>query len=397
MRTSTEVDNVHSEVISLAGLSCPYSPIDHEFVDRSVGDYAAEYAELFLERFSPALRNSGQGLTAMIGRWVTNPNATFDDAWSEAHAEVRRAVLARRNVQFDPAQAAVSLAMHLHACGHAGSWDVRLREPASIRLGRMLLPPSREIRVNGDGQQLEMELRESASAERTLLTLHNDDWSGDIHACRQLGKFRAGSQDIVFLPRSPSDADDRRVSLIAMIAACESAGAVLQEFAPPFLPWITKVLRGISPIDGSDGLLRSYSDQDKPGTIGVSFPASEFAIAEMFVHEASHQYVHIATRIGPIVDGSDRSMYFSPVKGTERPISAILLAFHAFANVVLFYESCIRHGAGSEHYCRQNIDRHSEELKTLLRHLRATTALTDIGTSLIEPVLDFLNRHISLA
>ncbi len=73
-------------------------------------------------------------------------------------------------------------------------------------------------------------------------------------------------------------------------------------------------------------------------------------------------------------------------EGHGRPIGAILLAFHAFANVVLFYQSCLESGLKDEGYCEANMDRHLPELELMANHLRATTSLTEAGQLLRRPL-----------
>jgi HEXXH motif-containing protein len=106
----------------------------------------------------------------------------------------------------------------------------------------------------------------------------------------------------------------------------------------------------------------------------------------MFVHEASHQYFHIIRRVDTVHDHSDTRLYYSPVKGEGRPIDAILLAFHAFANVVLFYRLCIDGGLDDDGYCKRNADRHLSELKSMLSYLQSSNALTEVGTLLWKPL-----------
>ena len=106
----------------------------------------------------------------------------------------------------------------------------------------------------------------------------------------------------------------------------------------------------------------------------------------MLVHEASHQYFYAAQRFEAVSDADDRKLYYSPVKGTDRPIDKILLAFHAFANVGLFYKSCIATGLDDKNYCKINLERHLPELNELAEHLRSCNSLTKVGRALWEPL-----------
>ena len=60
-------------------------------------------------------------------------------------------------------------------------------------------------------------------------------------------------------------------------------------------------------------------------------------IAEVLVHECAHQYFYLLAYVGPYDDGSDERLYWSPPLRRNRPLSRILMAYHALANVRLFY------------------------------------------------------------
>ena len=108
----------------------------------------------------------------------------------------------------------------------------------------------------------------------------------------------------------------------------------------------------------------------------------------MLVHECSHQYYHLLTRLGPVDDGSDTTLAYSPVKNTGRPISMILLAYHAFANVELFYRHCQAAGLEDEGYCANNQEGLKPQLEQLEQALSATDALTELGQALWEPLAE---------
>jgi HEXXH motif-containing protein len=139
-------------------------------------------------------------------------------------------------------------------------------------------------------------------------------------------------------------------------------------------------------LNGGDERLQSCSSSHLPGTVEISFPSKLISIAEMFVHEASHQYFHIIRRLESVHDGSDSRLFHSPVKGRERPIDAILLAFHAFGNVVLFYRLCSEAGLDDGGYCAANTVRHLAELEIMHSHLESSRALTEVGTLLWKPL-----------
>ncbi len=107
----------------------------------------------------------------------------------------------------------------------------------------------------------------------------------------------------------------------------------------------------------------------------------------MLIHEVTHQYYYLLTRVGQVEDGTDSNLYFSPAKQCGRPIYFILIAYHAFANVLLFSRRCLAAGYDDPRgYLERNLAELSGWLETFESHLNQTNALTDIGTALWMPL-----------
>ena len=111
----------------------------------------------------------------------------------------------------------------------------------------------------------------------------------------------------------------------------------------------------------------------------------------MLVHESSHQYFYVLQHFGSIADGSDTELYYSPVKRTGRPVTAILLAYHAFANVLLYYRECLERNLDDDGYCAKNEKQAVIELAQLECALQATPSLTPLGQALWEPLSQRIN------
>jgi len=63
-----------------------------------------------------------------------------------------------------------------------------------------------------------------------------------------------------------------------------------------------------------------------------------------------------------------------------------LLAYHAFANVLLFYRECRSHGVGDPEFCELQEREYQRCLEALQRPLHTTRALTPLGRALFEPL-----------
>ena len=132
----------------------------------------------------------------------------------------------------------------------------------------------------------------------------------------------------------------------------------------------------------------SSSDARAPGVVRLSLAHDAATIGELLVHEATHAYVHLLEHAGPVDDGSDATLYYSPFKRAMRPIRAILLAFHAFANVALFYRALLRRNAPINRLAVQDTLAELEQhLYAVTTPLRSTSALTDKGAALRDHLL----------
>jgi len=172
-------------------------------------------------------------------------------------------------------------------------------------------------------------------------------------------------------------------------AASELAEALelLRVHAPAYLRWVDAVVRAVIPVTSGESELRSASDPAQPGVVQVSLGCGPIALAEMLVHEASHQHYHLLSRLGAVANGLDRTQYYSPFRKTHRPIDALLVTYHAFANVVLFYRQCQRAGVpGDGGECVRAEAAILPRTLQIESALVETKGLTALGDALWEPL-----------
>jgi HEXXH motif-containing protein len=115
-------------------------------------------------------------------------------------------------------------------------------------------------------------------------------------------------------------------------------------------------------------------------------------LGEMLVHEASHQYYFIATRHGPVVDPGDEQQFYSPFASRFRPLERIVLGFHAFANVYLYYSTMLKSGAGRQDFCAEQMAKCHVDLAQVITLIKETDKLTDIGCAIAYPLLGALHE-----
>lgn len=244
----------------------------------------------------------------------------------------------------------------------------------------------------------------SYPAGRTARALR--DWAASklllspITTPESLPAFR-GNHRFLIRYKEMLDADDpfreEAISVeehASVVAAFDRAFDIIDAFAPEYGPWTLRLLRDIIPLDSAPGSMRSGSSVAEPGSCHISFRVGPVQLAEMLVHETTHQYYYLLSRYGPVDDGGDQQLYYSPAKECGRPIHYILIAYHAFANVLLFSRRCL---AGTNEdkdgYLRHNVNVLSGWMQSFERALQRTRALTDVGRALWLPLARELRRH----
>jgi HEXXH motif-containing protein len=177
-------------------------------------------------------------------------------------------------------------------------------------------------------------------------------------------------------------------------SSVQAARELLAEASPTYLNWVSRVVRHFVPLKSVGSMIVSGSDPSQPGVIFASPLAGAALAAEVLVHEASHQYMHILCRLGLVDDGDPTPKYYSPVKGTMRPLWGIVTAFHAFANVSLYYREICRCPLTSQmdrEYCTVQNEHLMPQLDQLRMSLRDNPALSWIGRALVEPLFQTID------
>ncbi len=164
--------------------------------------------------------------------------------------------------------------------------------------------------------------------------------------------------------------------------------------APPYLDWVGEAVSALVPIARPDAAhYQSLSLVSLPGVVFVSFPAPPLKIAELLVHESSHQYFHFAQFGTSLTNGKDKRLYRSPYVNRDRPIDRILIAFHAFANVVLFYRACLTMGISEcRDLVRDEIETNLDRLRPMSDDLERSPGLSPAGRCMFEAIRKELFR-----
>lgn len=336
----------------------------------------------FLRCRGDEVARSSSGLTEFLSVWCQG-DVTIEEAML-----LPLAIRSLRNADLDPVWIAALSAAHLHAAGREGAWRATFAQKAPVRFGCRQTPPIRDLAVTAWKDRIDVSLDDCAAME--VGTMKSDI---PMVQSTPAGVPILGRNTQRVLPLDNSVAYTH-ASLDEVERELAEALSILGRSAPEYLKWIEDSLSAIVPVESpAENALQSFSLTGVNGVVFVSFPSPSLKIAEMLVHECSHQYFHFGLLDTLFTNGMDTSLYWSPYVSQNRPIDRILIAFHAFANIVLFYRACLAAGASDlSEAAEREIAISLPHLGAMSDYLQRSRGLSPTGRGLFEPLRDELFR-----
>ncbi|MCA9666699.1 MAG: hypothetical protein KC503_13965, partial [Myxococcales bacterium] len=316
------------------GFASPQQPLDLDAYELRLRRWSAMAVGLFAKHFGRQLAASAAGVAPLLERFCDDPGG-LDRAFSPAIGEVRFALLTRFADEQQSLGAAAALALALAAEGWPARMRLQFSSAAQLVFDRYALPASRALELDSNGSSARIVAEGHGVLE---LSRGADGWHAPPSDGVTVLPRIASARPVVVLPRLPAliplPPGAALGALDGVSASCEAALELVQRFAPSYLPWIARGVANIVPLRTPPGSTSSASFDQLPRVVALTAQAPALDVAELLVHEASHQHVFMLTSVcGPVDDGSDRRLYPSPIKKAERPIDKILLAYHAVANM----------------------------------------------------------------
>ncbi|EGF32842.1 hypothetical protein IMCC9480_1789 [Oxalobacteraceae bacterium IMCC9480] len=379
--------------------SLPCAGAGESVFDTIVTSHGVAVATGLLERHADDIACASDGLVDFLRGWIADPQVSTV-AWDSAFGRAHLALKEGRHDAAGALDAAVRIGLRLAASGQAGRWSAQM-EPTSIQLDERIIDGVEQIEVHVDEVSWDAGCRlclRLADGSALLWRRDGNHWAGDGGSrLASVGR----SRPIYLLPRQALPADARSAEIFrecqpvdsitpSMARAFEDGMTVLQHNVPDYLPWVERVLNGIvvCPLQAPYRLV-SGSWEDVPGFVHMSSPHGGIDIAEILVHECAHQYFYMLQRVGALDDASDSALYWSPPIRKKRPLSRILMAYHALANVQLLYHavrSNTANPAQDTRYVALNEPDLQAAIRALDAPLRDNPALTTLGRALYTPL-----------
>lgn len=392
------------------GFSCPQIGLDPELLELIVVDHASTVVDEFLVRHAASLDKGTPGIAQLASGWLESSARTFDLAWSPEFGDIHALLLSGDDG--NQTECAAALALRLNEMGVDGEWTVALPRRTRLRFSNWVLEPADALAVSCDDGRMLIRAADDGHWNAAQFTRQAGAWALDdgfeLTALPPMveGAFRFSLASVGALSATSTarlldadayhfTSDDVRFTPEWM-STCREALDLIRSSDERYEEWVGKVLRHLVPLKARKDTFNSGGEKFSPGVICVSDQCLRWPLAEMLVHEATHQYLHILNRLGPLDDGTDENLYFSPFRNKGRPIAYIAIAYHAFANVLLFYRAARERGnrpdsIGSTGPFAQRESTLERQLAQIEEPLRQSRSLTALGRALWEPLHEALH------
>lgn len=376
------------------GFSCPLESFNESLAQMIASEYARSVLGIFIERFAQVFSKSG--LDDLFSS-LLNADLPLGLAWSSDLGNLYQAT--KSDDEDQAMKNAAAFAVMAGAKGFGGEWQLEFSKATKFLWDDWALPDCDKLTVISSDAHATIKLSLNGDQTQVSFVRSLDEWKCQTpaHAVR-LPSFGSGRHRLVLLPRSAAldsglfrDVDFAAAALEtfspALIEILTQAIDLLEEHLPHYFDWVVRIIRRVAVLHFERNVLHSGNHEHQYGTIHISDNYRVLSLAEMLIHEASHQYLELLNKLGPTVDPGHTELYYSPVKKCDRPLHKILLAYHAFANVMLFYRGVAERGLADSSFAKfQNIL--NDELRQLEQPLLENDAILPIGRALVEPLIE---------
>ena len=376
------------------GLSCPLESFNESLAQTIASEYARSVLGVFVERFAQVL--SKNGLDDLFSS-LLSADLPLELAWSSDLGNLYQAT--KLGDEDHALKTAAAFALMAGARGFCGEWQLELSRPTKFFWDDWALPGCDKLTVINSDADASINLSLDSDQTQVTFVRSLDGWKCQTPArAVRLPSFGSGRRRLVLFPRSAAidsglfrdvDFPDAALETFspALIETLTRALDLLEEHLPHYFDWVVRIIRRVAVLHFEGNVLHSGNHEHQYGTIHISDNARVLSVAEMLIHEASHQYFELLNKMGPTVDPNHTQLYYSPVTQCDRPLHKILLAYHAFANVMLFYRGVAECGLADSSSAKfQNVL--NDELSQLEQPLLESDAILPIGRALVEPLIE---------
>ena len=188
--------------------------------------------------------------------------------------------------------------------------------------------------------------------------------------------------------------DMSKVNNFGWAAEVSEGISLMATVNPNYEIWVRRLLNTLILTERLENRTCSGSWSDTSGTVYMSQPNSLLEVGEVLIHECAHQHFHLACRVFPMKTDTENGRYFSPPVGRDRPLDMILIAYHAFANVLTYYECAFDMSLGDQ-LSHNRYKSFSQEVAVLESYLDNNKGLSELGRTIFSTLRQSRQDRIS--
>jgi HEXXH motif-containing protein len=370
-------------------LSCPSRASDDGLLEVVAQQNFAAVSELVIKRYGELLDSSGDGIVPALREVKAGAEVDFETAWSPGVGPMVRGI---QNADFQSVRFGVAQALlHGYSRGYLVPFRMQFERPYRLLASGALLPPADAIDVTVTGDEPVARLSLADHVRTIALGGVVSDVTPENSGIESLPAIRIGNAELLLPPAGALEG--QTPENIGPVASPEAAAEVerslelLARVSPPYYGWVAKVMRRLAVVPSRDKGVGSGTVKGDCGASYITSGAKPVVVGEMLIHESSHQYFNLATGLGPVADPDFLEEFYSPFPRKMRRLDRLLLAYHAFANVLIYYDDCLRQGAATARQLGQ------DQLADDVRHTEAILDqhrghLTALGKDFFAPLFE---------
>lgn len=370
-----------------------HESVDEQFFAQCAHEYSLSLISALVDHYGSDCAPDAALLSSILEHPIA---AEYSPFWGP---ELGQCLNALKTNKLRGAQRGLTqIVLNLLAAGIPGKWEIDLVEPIHFRWDSFFLPQAQRLEIDSDGLQARINVS-GLDSNHTLYfnAVRNSrlDWHSDNAekiAYLEMGENRAlllsgrhcaglGLPDPV-LPGVETVTERHKQHM-------KDAFIFIDNYFPTWKSWHDRVVRAISIGQKAPEGIHSGTVEGYFGLLSISDSEDVLKVTESIIHEASHQYFFLLSRLVALTN-DDEKLFYSPFTNSHRPSDRILLAYHAFTNVEMFYKECVKLGIDGNR-CGPVLAQLRRELGEVQRTLSTEVELTQVGQCMFDSLLAY--RH----
>lgn len=157
---------------------------------------------------------------------------------------------------------------------------------------------------------------------------------------------------------------------------------------------VLALVSAITPLGAADGGRRSSTSRYAFGTVGLSLPEDDMAMALTLAHEVQHVKLCALTDLLPLVTDQDHRLYYAPWRPDPRPLASLLQGMYAHLGVARFWwrQREVTREPAEVHRAYVEFDRWRNACAQVAVVVRNRPELTRCGAIFVDGMIRMLHR-----